>query len=87
MIKRIRITRQHIEKGKREEPKSCPIALALQKRFPQISILVCSEFVMFGDECSPLPKNARTFIDRFDSRKEVRPFYFWLNVPNNWDGG
>ena len=71
----VKVTRKHIEDGKRGSITSCPIALAL-KGMSFKGCEVHEEDWYFADEIAPLPKEAREFILKFDDKEPVWPFSF-----------
>ena len=70
---KIKVTKEHIEKGKKGSAFFCPIALVFKSknRVTYNSMYIEKEFY-------PLPKKAQTFIQRFDAGKKVKPFQFTI---------
>ena len=74
------VTSQDIKRGKRKYISCCPIALALKRSLPGKRIAVGSDITFIGDGLATLPKQARTFIERFDNSESVKPFKFKLSL-------
>lgn len=84
MKKLISVTEEHIKNGEPSMCRYCPIAWAIG--------LACKPFLFkeVREDCVVvtetedrvrLPRSARRFIHRFDSGKSVKPFRFYLDVP------
>lgn len=84
MKKLISVTEEHIKNGEPCMCQYCPIAWAIG--------LACKPFLFkeVREDCVVvtetedrvrLPRSARRFIHRFDSGKSVKPFRFYLDVP------
>ena len=78
----ITMTQQDIENGKKQEPKSCPIALAVKREFSdntvvwaeQDKITVCEELEDFKDYVIGENNSvAQVFMEMFDSDDKVIP--------------
>lgn len=83
MRKKIHVTAEDIELGTPYSVDSCPIALAI-RRETGIAGAVGRETVRVRvrfDRIIRLPRAATRFIPRFDSYREVKPFNFFLEVP------
>ena len=74
----IHVTQQDIDLGQRDKCKRCPIALAMQRTFPNLESSVYTTDVWLSKHgFIVLPHEARRFIDRFDSGDEqVRRFIY-----------
>lgn len=84
----IRVTKEHIRKGRKHICSACPIALALKgSGFPNAFVgsgyWAVSKKAAQNKEDSPLPTIAVNFIDKFDSGEEVKPFTFRIRKPKN----
>lgn len=86
---KVTVTKRDIQRGKTEEPKLCPIALAIKRVVPP-RVTKVWEGVMrecvdwdgaFVEALSDLPQKATKFIDRFDDEEQVKPFSFVLKLP------
>ena len=82
----ITVTAEHIARGEREDCEGCPVALAIQEAFPDLSYsIVGPEEITMGPleaEISlPTPREAVFFILAFDNGEPVRPFAFELDYP------
>lgn len=71
---KVKVMRKHIQKGKKESPSSCPIALALREKFklPKDVVVVDNDYVNLNSVRYRLRRGSR-FINRFDSGKPVQP--------------
>ena len=86
----VNVTQKHINKGKRDNSSSCPIALALHdvidnsEKFEFVRAIHVEEdivrlFAQFGGPVVfPLTRRAQTFVHKFDEggRKAVKPTTF-----------
>lgn len=77
---KVKVTREHIEKGEVGHPLRCPIAWAVREKFPNSSF-VCVDYNSIisgenGSERYHLPFRARCFVHNFDCRRPVDPFTF-----------
>lgn len=82
---KIRVTKEHIKKGKPEACSSCPVALALKEAFPEAHHTMAgpSQLGLMDEDQGftrlwDTPLIVREFITRFDSNKPVEPFEFEL---------
>ncbi len=87
MKKLIRVTQEDIRKGNRESKTNCPVAIAISRVFPRMHpLLVGSTMgilgVFTGIKFIDLPRSAVRFIKKFDSCKAVKPFNFYLDIPD-----
>jgi hypothetical protein len=80
----INVTQEHIDKGKKISCSNCPVALAIGERVTTESVYVHPRFIYLGKLMTErdLPKEAQRFIRRFDGEKEVEPFSFDLDIPD-----
>lgn len=78
----IKVTQEHIDKGLRAVPNSCPIALAIldtcQCGFISVGVNNCVFDVDNHSKSVYLPLMAILFIRLFDSHQPVEPFEFEL---------
>lgn len=75
----IKVTQQHIKKGRRASARSCPIALALNEQVGALAIVghgSASAGVDPNRRHFDLPRAVRRFIYQFDEGKAVKPFNF-----------
>lgn len=77
---KIKVTKEHIEKGQRVSPYCCPIALSIREQFPNKRIVVTRAYTLIGARDFKNPSEAQEFIDDFDHRNAVSPFEFELGV-------
>lgn len=75
---RIYVTKDDIAHGKPCNAGKCPIARALQRRFPKAFVSVGPWGMTLEDSLLEIPTSARNFIARFDAKQTVRPFSFKL---------
>ena len=89
---RIDVTQDDIKNGESAEPCSCPIALAINRRFPLLAggAYVDVDAVQLGiiGPSVDLPKEARDFIADIDvllgcDKDDLLPFNFDLDVPDD----
>lgn len=80
----INVTKRDIKNGKAGAGScsKCPIALAVKRINKNWCVGAATIFSRRNSLwVALLPRSARTFIDRFDSRERVRPFSFKLRIP------
>lgn len=88
---KLKVTKEHIEKGEREDETSCPIALALmectiygQKIIRAVvnsgSSIACRTENGYDYKVVGFDPDIATFIDAFDLGDDVEPFEKELNV-------
>jgi hypothetical protein len=78
------VTIRHIRSGTPGECHLCPIAIALQEKFPRMPILVSWEHqggahflvAIVNYSSYVLPHSAASFAKKYDNNEEVRPFSF-----------
>ena len=84
---RIKVTQKHINVGVTESCTHCPIGLVLiEKGMEEIEVTESWVRFQYRDEVSgelirehcPLPKDAQTFVRKFDNEEQVEPFEFTL---------
>jgi len=86
----VKVTKNHIDRGKPDSCYNCPIALALHEADYAVSYMVTVSPVHVHLEFSgietemdlPLPQIACDFIDDFDNGRKVKPFEFELEIPS-----
>ena len=83
---KIRVTREHIRRGRRCDSTECPLALAMREAGlyePAVSKDVCYWGSSYNDPqpygTARLPDQAQAFINRFDEDLTGEPFEFELN--------
>lgn len=78
----IQITKNHIKKGKPEEPTSCAIAYALKHQgIKRVDVYVDLNYIMVGNEVFKTPANAAKFIKTYDNyltTEDAEPFVLRL---------
>ena len=82
----VSVTKEHIAQGKRENAGSCPIALAVKSLLPvkktrQVRVYTDQLKLTRVIRKSALPLEAKNFILKFDSGKDVEPFSFLVDIP------
>ena len=79
---KIEVTQKDINKGVQGECQLCPIARAIKRETKTKHVEVSSKNVVLyrrkSNNFHPLPKEAQTFIKRFDGERTVKPFSFEL---------
>lgn len=73
---KIKVTQDHIDRGKAFNCGYCPVALAIREQAETVA--VSRREVRITAWHYDLPRSAQRFIDRFDLRKPVKPFTFIL---------
>ena len=76
----IKVLKEDIRKGKRQNAQYCPIARAIKRKTKRGDVMVDSRRVMFGWMTFEMPVRAENFIMNFDAGKPVKPFQFELEV-------
>ena len=78
---KVEVTQDDIDRGVRHEPSECAIARAVGRAAMSdgrinvgVSWVYCDAYLSWAN----LPKTARTFVERFDSGDDVKPFSFEL---------
>jgi hypothetical protein len=83
----LKVTSLNIKNGKITDPANCPIANAIKREFKGllfVSVLADRAFVGIKKGvkkityCSPLSKEATTFVKNYDRGNFVKPFKFEL---------
>lgn len=89
----VSVTEEDINNGVPGDPNYCPIALAIQRIFPNFGVMVGKdrinlEFEMNnspGFYCIGTTYSQYRFVRRFDKGKSVQPFNFWISDPMTLD--
>jgi hypothetical protein len=76
----IRVTQEHIDRGKPGDGCSCPVSLAMRDA-TKYHCHVCRSTFYIRDLEIDLPEQAKQFINAFDSLGHVSPFEFELDIP------
>ena len=76
---KITIKKEHIRKGERRTPDSCPIALAIKEAGLGKVVYVNWRAAFVDGKEFPLPLEARLFVAGFDTGETVFPFSFNLD--------
>lgn len=82
----ITVTQEDILKGCPRSCFTCPLAWAVERNFPPFTFSAVSETFITprdGSRDIKLPRSAQRFIRRFDRRLPVKPFRFYIEVPND----
>jgi len=81
---KIKVTQDHIDKGKESSCLKCPITLALNIQLPKKRKWFVTSDAAHSTKGSEykLPRSAQRFIEKFDAygRVVVKPFNFYLHV-------
>ena len=80
---KIKVTKEHIENGVREDCLLCPVATAVQEKIGKYMVTVRSDYIYINGETYPLTPETGEFVHMFDNGYEVAPFEFEL--PLNQD--
>lgn len=89
MRKLIRVKQEHIDAaGNVYSVQSCPIARAIKDVFPDLDVYVQHYTIWLGHNFMRIeqPESVHAFVRKYDTpskRKSVKPFNFYLEVPNN----
>lgn len=87
---KVKVTKDHIERGEKETDDRCPVALAISELDPNATVSVCDDDIWFGYPPEygeyPTPEKVRRFIKHFDAGLPVRPFTFEL-AARSTEGG
>jgi len=77
---KITVTKEDIQKGRRENPWFCPIARAIKRqcKLTRSTVSVGERTATVNHKILNIPKSAQSFIDKFDNKKSVKPFSFYL---------
>lgn len=78
---KIKVTQDHIKRGKRGKSSSCPVALAVRdymKGYKGGTITVDGAGVWIGPHSFTCPRSVGRFVSDFDAGREVKPFTFVL---------
>jgi len=80
--RKIEVTTGNIRKGVASEVYHCPVALAIKRTLKIDNVYVAQDMTSFRFNDTEfdlsLPVRVINWIDRFDDRKEVKPFSFML---------
>lgn len=87
MRKLIHVKQEHIDAaGDFYTAKSCPVARAIRDEIDETDIDVTPTRIWVGDTGILQPTRVNAFVRKYDSprrRKSVKPFNFYLEVPDN----
>lgn len=75
---KIKVTEEHIAKGRRGCCERCPVALAIREMTPCESVRVSSVILRIADTHVALPWHAGVFVTDYDQGRPVQPFEFEL---------
>ncbi len=83
MRKKIVVTKGDIKNGLPSDECFCPVALAIARglKTEVVEVWGDGDFYING-KIIEQPEKVETFIDRFDSRKDVKPFSFFIDIPD-----
>lgn len=79
----IKVTKKDIKNGVRHDGNKCPITLAIARKFPNKPVCICSSHGHVGKDFCQFGKSVRRFIENFDKGESVKPFNFYLMLPDN----
>jgi hypothetical protein len=94
MKKLIEVTQSHIEVGSRKDRNYCPVGIAVNQQVggtdyvfgvdrERLTLYEYEGDVLTTRQISKPPRSVSRFIKRFDQGLSVRPFSFWLSVPDD----
>ncbi len=82
---KITVTKEDIRKGKRFDPRACPVYWAIKRSVSNPSEFFVNRLALRSESCEQeicrFPDSVTEFIDRFDLKKPVKPFSFNLKLP------
>lgn len=84
---KVKVTQEHIDKGKPGAPYSCPVALAIRDSIPNIvNAGVGRTTIEMIDQhgnwlCYDAPRSVKKFVIAYDYKKPVEPFNFFMPQP------
>jgi len=76
---KIEVTARHIKRGVPDDDLNCPIALAIQDRWPGRYVSVCPDTIQIGKRTVDTTDEQQAFMARFDRGLPVEPFTFELD--------
>lgn len=76
---KIEVTAEDIRRGKKISIRTCPIALAAKRIFPDKSVHACLGRIDIGKKRFLIPKFVADWMTRFDKGEKVEPIEFELN--------
>jgi hypothetical protein len=80
----IKVTQNDIDNGTRNSARTCPVSLALGRRIKGQSLVGVSGLYLPGSNGGiSIPFKVADFVDRFDNKELVKPFNFYLDVPEH----
>lgn len=79
------VTKDDIEKGKANDTRNCPIAIAMKRKFKHsVSWGYSQGYLLFNNKkivaCNR--KKSTKFVESFDNREPVKPFKFYVEIAN-----
>lgn len=74
----ISVTQEDIDHGVPFCSKKCPVALALQRKYPRSFVSVSNKAFTVGKKTRVLSPTAARFVSSFDRYTKVRPFQFTI---------
>jgi hypothetical protein len=83
---KIEVTRQDIDKGEKGSCDNCAVARAVNRHIDGLGGVESDGTIWYYNEGIheiPTSKKVARFIDRFDEGKDVKPFTFTLNAPDD----
>lgn len=89
MLVKIEVLQSDIDSGRPDDCGFCPVALAIKRaaNVKTIHVSLATVVIYFTKSslCRiKLPAEANEFIDKFDAEKEVEPFSFDLEIPDQF---
>lgn len=77
---RISVTEDHIKKGRKREPRFCPVAIAVRERLKLSEYQVdVGNRIWIKDFPVEIPHAVNRFVSDFDNGRPVEPFEFDLD--------
>lgn len=73
---RFNVTAKDIREGIADNCIKCPVARAIQRKFPNHTIYAAPWSIFIDNKSYYIPKSAYSFILKFDKKQDVKPFSF-----------
>lgn len=85
----IPVTEEHIEKGEKEDPASCPIALAIRDKLGEESYpeVLSHEFIIFLDGSrhdGTIDEEIANKIKEYDTNEEMKPMNIIIEIEDDF---
>lgn len=79
---RIYVTQKDIREGIKSGIYACPVARAIQRKFPYSTVFVGPNYIFIEEKKYKVPSKVGTFIKNFDSSLQVLRINFRLDLTN-----